>query len=55
MEIQPLLDQIMPSLVPVILTFVAYRLLGYKGMSVTKIILLVILFAMVAAAFGFLA
>ena len=55
MEIQPFLDQIMPSLVPVILTFVAYRLLGYKGMSVTKIILLVILFAMVAAAFGFLA
>ena len=55
MEIQPIIDQIMPSLVPVILTFVAYRLLGYKGMSVTKIILLVILFAMVAAAFGFLA
>ena len=55
MEIQPLLDQIMPSLVPVILTFVVYRLLGYKRMSVTKIILLVILFAMVAAAFGFLA
>ena len=55
MEIQPLLDQIMPSLVPVILTFVVYRLLGYKRMSVTKIILLVILFAIVAAAFGFFA
>ena len=55
MEIQPLIDQILPSLIPVLITFIVYKLLGYRRMSVTKIIFLVIIFAMILARFGILA
>ena len=54
MEIQPLLDQILPSMIPVLLTVICYKLLGLKKMSLTKLIMILIIFSMFAAAFGFL-
>lgn len=55
MEIQPLIDQVMPKMIPVIATFICYRLLTKHNMSMSKLILLVIVFSMVAAFFGILA
>lgn len=55
MEIQPLLDQVLPSLIPVILTFICYKLLGTKKMNMTRVIILLIIFSMIAAATGILA
>lgn len=53
-EIQPLLDGVLPSLIPVALTFISYRLLTKKNFSMTKLILLFIVIAMIAAFFGLL-
>ncbi|MFV0381052.1 MAG: PTS system mannose/fructose/sorbose family transporter subunit IID [Breznakia sp.] len=53
-EIQPLIDQVMPSMLPVIFTFICYQLLAKKNVSMSKLIIVVIVFAMVAAFFGVL-
>lgn len=55
MKIQPMLDKILPTLIPVMITAAAYYLLSKKKISMTILILLVIVFAMVMAAFGILA
>lgn len=48
------LDKIMPALLPAVLAFLIYKLLGKKKMTTTKIILIVIVFSMVCAGFGIL-
>lgn len=55
MEIQPMLDNILPALIPATITFIGYKLLGTKKVSMTLLILIVILFAMIASALGILA
>lgn len=55
MKIQPMLDKILPTLIPVMITAAAYYLLSKKKISMTILILLVIVFAMAMAAFGILA
>lgn len=49
------LDKIMPSLLPVIITFIVYKLLGNKKWTPTKLILLIIVFSLVCSFFGILA
>jgi Phosphotransferase system, mannose/fructose/N-acetylgalactosamine-specific component IID len=53
MKIQPLLDSILPSLIPVTLAFIAYKLLG-KKVKMTTLILLIIVISMIGAALGIL-
>ncbi len=53
-EIQPLIDSVLPGMLPVIFTFVCYHLLTKKNISMSKLILLVIVFAMAAAYLGIL-
>ncbi|MEA0974156.1 PTS system mannose/fructose/sorbose family transporter subunit IID [Lacticaseibacillus paracasei] len=54
MKIQPMLDKILPQLIPVLLVFLAYKLIKSKKLSMTWVILLFIVIAMFGAAFGFL-
>lgn len=53
MKIQPLLDSILPSLIPVTLALLAYKLLG-KKVKMTTLILLIIVISMIGAALGIL-
>lgn len=53
-EIQPLIDQVLPGMLPVVFTFICYKLLAKKGMSMSKLIMIVIVFSMVAAYFNVL-
>ena len=55
MEIQPLLDKILPAMIPAAITGSAYYLLTKKNASMTALILVVIVLAMVASAVGILA
>ena len=55
MEIQPLLDKILPAMIPAAITGSAYYLLTKKNASMTALILVVIVLAMVASAAGILA
>ena len=55
MEIQPLLDKILPAMIPAAITGSAYYLLTKKNASMTVLILVVIVLAMVASAAGILA
>lgn len=48
------LDQIMPALLPVGLTFLVYRLLASRKMSVIQVIFLIIAIALVCSFFGIL-
>lgn len=48
------LDRIMPSLLPVLLTALVYKLLGNKKWTATKLILLIIVIALVCSFFGIL-
>lgn len=50
-----LLDKILPSMISVLTVWALYKLIGRKGMKITTIILLVILFSMACSAFGILA
>jgi PTS system mannose-specific IID component len=52
--IQPLIDQVMPSLLSVVLVGVIYWLMSVKKLKMTTIILGVLVFSMVCAAFGIL-
>lgn len=47
LKMQDMLDQIMPSLVPVLLVALIYALLGHKKMTSTKAILLVMVIAII--------
>ena len=49
-----ILDRIMPSLLPVLLTALVYKLLGNKKWTATKLILLIIVIALVCSFFGIL-
>ncbi len=51
---QDILDQIMPSLVPVLIVAAIYVLLGKKKMTSTKAILIVMAASIIFAAIGFL-
>lgn len=53
MKLQPMLDKIMPSLLPILFTTIVYYLLSRK-MKLTNLILLVIVFSMAASGFGLL-
>lgn len=48
-------DQIMPSLLPVLLTVLVYKLLGNKKWTATKLILLIIAVSLVGSFFGIFA
>jgi len=54
MEIQPLLDVILPALLPVILVAIIYFLMSKKKIKMMTIILFIIILAMVGAATGIL-
>ena len=54
MEMQGILDQIMPALVPVIVVALVYALLNRKGMTSFKAILLVMVLAIALSAAGIL-
>ncbi|WP_024345112.1 PTS system mannose/fructose/sorbose family transporter subunit IID [Lacrimispora indolis] len=54
MEIQPMLDKVLPSLVPVLITFGVYKALKSKKIGITGMILAVIVLCMAAAYFGIL-
>lgn len=49
-----ILDQIMPALLPVLLTALVYKLLGNKKWTPTKLILLIIFISLVCSFFGIL-
>lgn len=49
MKLQPLLDQILPALIPVVFAWISYYLIG-KKMKMTTLILLIIGISMLAAA-----
>ena len=49
-----ILDQIMPALLPVLLTALVYKLLGNKKWTPTKLILLIIVISLVGSFFGIL-
>lgn len=48
------LDRIMPGLLPALLAIAAYKLLSWKKMTTIRLIVLVLVFSLVGAAFGFL-
>lgn len=54
MEIQDLINQIMPGLIPVLLVALVYWLLGRKGISSAKAILIVIAISLVLGGLGIL-
>jgi len=54
MELQGVLDQIIPALIPVLLVSLVYWLLGRKGMSSSKAILIIIGISLVLGGFGIL-
>lgn len=49
------LDKIMPALLPVALTFIVYKLLASKKLTVIQVIFLIIILALVCSFFGILA
>lgn len=53
-EVQAILDTIMPSMIPALFTFIAFKLLG-KNVKVTWLIAIIIVFSWICAAFGILA
>ena len=55
MEVQGILDQIMPSLVPAIMVFFVYWLLGRKKMTSTKAIWILLALSIILGALGVLA
>nr|MBC7243822.1 PTS system mannose/fructose/sorbose family transporter subunit IID [Chloroflexota bacterium] len=51
-EVQPQLDAIMPYLLPVLVTFLAYWLLKKKGWSPTRVIVVLVIIGFVGGALG---
>lgn len=54
-EIQSVFDAILPFMLPVLCTFIAYKLIRSGKVKVTALILIIVVFSMVCAAFGLLA
>lgn len=54
MEIQPMLDKILPSLVPVSIVLLSYWLLGRKRMNSTKLIFILMILGIVLGALNIL-
>lgn len=55
LEIQTVLDSIMPALLPILLVGFAYWLLGRKRMNSTRVILFMLVFSILFSALGLLA
>ena len=53
-EVQTILDTIMPAMIPAIFTFISYKLLG-RNVKISWLILIIIVFSWICAAFGILA
>lgn len=54
LELQSILDKVMPSLLPVLIVFIIYWLLGKKKMNTTKAVLLLIVLSIACSFFGIL-
>lgn len=54
MEIQPMLDKILPSLVPVSIVLLSYWLLGKRRMNSTKLIFILMIFGIILGALNIL-
>lgn len=54
MEMQGVLDQIMPALIPTLSVLLVYTLLNHKGMTSSKAIILVMALAIILSALGIL-
>lgn len=54
LEIQSILDKIMPSLLPALFVLIVYWLLGKKGVTAIKMIIALIIFSMICSVFGIL-
>lgn len=54
LSIQEQLDKIMPYMIPVALTFICYKLLGKKKVSMTSLVFIVLFVSIVGAALGIL-
>lgn len=55
MPVADLLDKILPSMISVLTVWALYKLIGRKGMKITNIILIVIIFSMICSFLGILA
>lgn len=55
MEVQDVLDQIMPALIPALIVFFVYWLLGRERMNSTRVIWILLVISIVLGAFGILA
>lgn len=54
MSIQEQLDKIMPYMIPVLLTFICYKLLGKKKVSMTSLVFIVLIISVIGSALGIL-
>lgn len=54
MSVQEQLDKIMPCLIPVLLTFICYKLLGKKKVSMTTLVFIVLIISVIGSALGIL-
>lgn len=54
MSIQEQIDKIMPCLIPVLLTFICYKLLGKKKVSMTTLVFIVLVISVIGSALGIL-
>lgn len=54
MSIQEQLDKIMPCMIPVLLTFICYKLLGKKKVSMTSLVFIVLIISVIGSALGIL-
>ena len=52
--IQDQLDRIMPYIIPVLLTFICYRLLGKKKVTMTRLVLIVLVVSIIGSVLGIL-
>lgn len=55
MEVQPLIDSVMPALLPVVAVSIFYYFMSKKKVKMTTMILFILVFAMIGAATGILA
>lgn len=54
LAIQDQLNAIMPSMIPVLLTFICYRLLGKRKVSMTTLVIVVLVVSIIGSALGIL-
>lgn len=53
-DLQAMSDQVLPALVPVLLTIISYKLLGLRGITSTKLIFIIMLLGILLSATGVL-